>query len=256
MTTRAIGFRIATYNVHKCRGFDQKISPKRIISVIRDLEADILCLQEVVNAPGNQHTRPHKFDQAGEIARAFPEYAWAFGANRPLRGGVYGNMTMTRLPLHSWRNYDLTRPQKGREERGVLQTEIEFANGECLHVFNVHLGTGFMERRYQAKQLLGPRVLGQPEINAPRIVLGDFNEWTQGLTTKLLLDSFQSLRQQHARRIPRTFPGMLPFLSLDHCYYDPPLKLADTWLYRARKALLASDHLPLVADFQIAQGAA
>src|ERR1017187_932759 len=253
MMTESIRFRIATYNVHKCRGFDQKISPKRAISVIRDLDADILCLQEVVNAPGNPRTRPHKFDQAGEIARAFPEYDWAFGANRPLRGGVYGNMTLTRLPLRSWRNYDLTRPRKGREERGVLQTEIEIGNSELLHVFNAHLGTGFMERRYQAKQLLGAQILGQPELNAPRIVLGDFNEWTQGLTTRLLLDSFQSLRQPHARRIPRTFPGILPFFSLDHCYYDPPLELEDTWLCRTRKALLASDHLPLVANFRISQ---
>ncbi len=254
--TESIRFRIATYNVHKCRGFDQKISPQRIISVIRDLDADILCLQEVVNAPGNPRTRPHKFDQAGEIAREFPDYAWAFGANRPLRGGVYGNMTLTRLPLHSWRNYDLTRPRKGREERGVLQTQIEIGNGVSLQVFNAHLGTGFMERRYQAKKLLGPQILGQPELTAPRVVLGDFNEWTQGLTTKLLLDSFQSLRQQHERRIPRTFPGMLPFLSLDHCYYDPPLELEDTWRYRKRKALLASDHLPLVANFRIIQPAA
>lgn len=252
MNKRSNGFRIATYNIHKCRGFDQKISPKRIIAVVRELDADILCLQEVVNAPGNPLTRPHKFDQAGEIARAFPDYAWAFGANRPLRGGVYGNMTLTRLPLRSWRNYDLTRPRKGREERGVLQTEID-VGGETLQVFNVHLGTGFMERRYQATQLLGPRVLGQPELNAPRLVLGDFNEWTQGLTTKLLRDMFQSLRHQYARRVPRTFPGMLPFLSLDHCYYEPPLELEDTWLYRKRKALVASDHLPLIADFRVGQ---
>lgn len=255
MMTESNGFRIATYNIHKCRGFDQKISPDRVIDVIRELDADIICLQEVVNAPGSPRNsgRPHKFDQAREIARAFPEFHWAFGDNRPLRGGVYGNMTLTRLPLLNWQNYDLTRPLKGREERGVLQTEIEIGNGETLHVFNVHLGTGFMERRYQAKQLLGPRVLGQPDLNAPRIVLGDFNEWTQGLTTRLLRDSFNSLPLQRAGRTPRTFPGILPMLSLDHCYYDAPLELEDTRLCRTRKALLASDHLPLIATFRIGQ---
>ena len=47
----------------------------------------------------------------------------------------------------------------------------------------------------------------------------------------------------------RTYPGMLPFLHLDHIYYDPTLHLERLSLVRTRKALLASDHLPLVGDF-------
>jgi endonuclease/exonuclease/phosphatase family metal-dependent hydrolase len=237
--------RVATYNIHKCRGFDRKTSPERIIAVMQELGAEILCLQEVVDAPDG----PRIFDQAREIARAFPEFAWCFGANRPLRRGGYGNMTLTRLPLRDWRNHDIT--QQRREKRGVLQTDIEIANGLMLHVFNVHLGTGFTERRYQAKRLLSAEVLGQPELNGPRLVLGDFNEWTRGLTTKLLRTSFHTFQPQHEWRFPRTFPGMLPLLTLDHCYYEPPLKLEETRLWRSRKALIASDHLPLVAEFRI-----
>src|SRR5215475_12295051 len=127
MMERQVTLRVATYNVHKCRGFDGKISPARIITVIQELKADILCLQEVVNAPEGQSL----FDQAREIVRGMPEYEWCFGANRPLRGGTYGNMTLTRLPLRSWRNHDLSR--QGREERGVLQSDLELGNGETLH---------------------------------------------------------------------------------------------------------------------------
>ncbi|HUN83423.1 MAG TPA: endonuclease/exonuclease/phosphatase family protein [Terracidiphilus sp.] len=245
--------RVATYNVHKCRGFDGKISPPRIISVIKELDADILCLQEVVNAPGNPvlHGSPRVYDQAGEIARAMSGYAWAFGANRPLHGGVYGNMTLTRLPIQAWRNYDLTRPERSREERGVLQTEIEIARGKTLHVFNVHLGTGPVERRFQGEKLLGKEILSQPGLNGPRLVLGDFNEWTRGQTTRRLKKEFQSFRPHHVLRFPRTFPGLLPFLSLDHFYYELPLQLENARLFRARRALVASDHLPLIADFRI-----
>jgi endonuclease/exonuclease/phosphatase family metal-dependent hydrolase len=239
--------RVATYNIHKCRGFDRKTSPERIVAVIRELETEILCLQEVVDAPDG----PRIFDQAGEIARALPEYAWCFGANRPLRGGGYGNMTLTRLPLRDWRNHQLT--QKGREERGVLQTDIDLENGQTLHVFNVHLGTGLIERRYQARRLLSAEVLGHPELNGPRLVLGDFNEWTRGLTTRLLQTNFQTFRPQHQWRFPRTFPGLLPLLTLDHCYYEPPLELEETRLWRGRKALIASDHLPLIAEFRVNQ---
>jgi endonuclease/exonuclease/phosphatase family metal-dependent hydrolase len=44
---------------------------------------------------------------------------------------------------------------------------------------------------------------------------------------------------------------MLPLLSLDHYYYEPPLELEQARLWRSRTALIASDHLPLIADFRI-----
>jgi endonuclease/exonuclease/phosphatase family metal-dependent hydrolase len=44
---------------------------------------------------------------------------------------------------------------------------------------------------------------------------------------------------------------MLPLVTLDHCYYEPPLELVDTSIWRTPKALIASDHLPLVADFRL-----
>lgn len=243
--TSAIPFRIATYNLHKCRGFDMRIVPERIVAVLQELEFDVLCLQEVANSP----TEAPTFDQAHTIADAFPNLNWSFGANRPYHGGTYGNMTLSRFPIVSWQNHDLSRPR--REQRGVLQTEIELAPGRIVHVFNVHLGTGHMERRFQAGKLMNPGILQQPDLSGPRLVLGDFNEWTRGLTTRLLRSSFQTFRPHHVAKLPRTFPGMLPFLSLDHCYYEPPLHLEGSKLWRSRKALFASDHLPLIAEFTL-----
>jgi endonuclease/exonuclease/phosphatase family metal-dependent hydrolase len=238
-------FRIATYNIHKCRGFDHRTSPDRINAVIAELDAQILCLQEVVDARDG----PRIFDQARQIAKAFPDYSWCFGSNRPLRGGRYGNMTLSRFPIRSWRNHDLT--HRKREERGVLQADIEIGENQALHVFNIHLGTSYTERRSQAARLLSADVLGQDALNDPRLVVGDFNEWTTGLTTRLLRGSFQTFRPRHGFRFPRTYPGMLPLLSLDHYYYEPPLELVQARLWRSRRALIASDHLPLVADFQV-----
>lgn len=241
-------FRVATYNIHKCKGFDERTSPERIVSVLSELDVDVFCLQEVVNAPDGSPL----YDQAGEIARALPGYTSVFGANRALRGGEYGNMTLSRLPLTGWKNLDIT--QK-REPRGVLQTDLALNGADVLHLFNVHLGTGFMERRYQAERLMSEDVLRQPGLAGSRMVVGDLNEWTKGLTTKLLRDSFQTFEPKHAMRFPKTFPGMLPFMTLDHCYYEAPLELVETKLWRSRTALVASDHLPLVAEFRItAQG--
>lgn len=239
-------FRIATYNTHKARGFDFRIVPERIVEVAQELDADILCLQEVINSPNGERN----LNQVQEIVAAFPGYHSAFGVTRAYRGGTYGNLTLSRFPIVSARHHDLSRPR--REPRGVFQTEIEVAPGRLIHLFNVHLGTGHMERRYQARKLLNHDVLLRPDLRGPRLVLGDFNEWTHGLTSRLMRSEFQTFRPRHAAKFPRTFPGMLPFLSLDHCYYEPPLHLVDTKLWRSRKALFASDHLPLLADFKLA----
>src|ERR1700761_7511822 len=187
-------FRVATYNIHKCQGFDRRTSPDRICAVISELEAEIICLQEVVDAPHG----PRIFDQAGEIARAFPAYSWRFGGNRALRGGQYGNMTLTRFPIRGWHNHDLTLAR--REERGVLQVDIEVGPRRPLHLFNIHLGTSYIERRSQATRLVSPEVLGQEAVTGARLIVGDFNEWTTGLTTRLLRGSFQTFRPRHGLR--------------------------------------------------------
>jgi endonuclease/exonuclease/phosphatase family metal-dependent hydrolase len=239
-----VRFRVVTYNIHKCRGFDRRTVPERIIAVLQELDADLMCVQEVVNAP--EHSA--LFDQAGRIARAFPDHQACFGATRPLRAGTYGNLTLSKFPVLAWKNFDITRK---REERGVLRTDLSLTGSRQLHVFNVHLGTGIFERRYQAQLLMGKGILGAHDLSGPRLVIGDFNEWNKGLTTLLMRESFETFPPKHALRFPKTFPGMLPFATLDHCYYEFPLELLSTRLWRSKTALVASDHLPLLADFEV-----
>jgi len=245
MSEKSIRFRIASYNTHKCRGIHGSISPERVIRVIEELDADILCLQEIVDAAGGTG----KYDQAREISETFPALNVAFGETRPLHGGRYGNMLMTRFPIAEVQTHDITKSR--REERGVLQCAIEVGKEQRVNVFNVHLGTGYMERRRQIEVLIGEEILAQPDLQGPRIVIGDFNEWTRGLTTRLLQQSFQSDRPIRNRRSARTYPGVLPILSLDHCYYEAPLEMEGTEIWRSRKAMIASDHLPLIADFRL-----
>ena len=45
-------FRVVTYNVHKCRGLDRRVRPARIAEVLREINADIIALQEVVCIEG------------------------------------------------------------------------------------------------------------------------------------------------------------------------------------------------------------
>jgi endonuclease/exonuclease/phosphatase family metal-dependent hydrolase len=231
-----VKLRIATYNVHKCKGLDGRVSIPRIAEVIQCLNADIVALQEVF---------------AGQAAKLADELSvhWAMGENRQLDGDAYGNAVLSRHALRSHCNIDVSVP--GRENRGCLRTDV-FVMNQALHVFNVHLGTAFFERRRQAKHLIDEAVLRSRTLTGPRIVLGDFNEWTRGHVSQTLSSEFQSTDVRVYLKRVRTYPGILPVMHLDHIYYDPELKVEHVALHRTRTSLIASDHLPLVADFRLA----
>jgi len=63
-------------------------------------------------------------------------------------------------------------------------------------------------------------------------------------------NNFQSVDPHTPRRI-KTFPGLLPILPLDHIYFDPALRLKRSKIHRSRMALVASDHLPMIAEFEL-----
>jgi endonuclease/exonuclease/phosphatase family metal-dependent hydrolase len=241
----SIRVRIATYNVHKCRGLDRRTSPERIAAVIADLNADVVAIQEVLNVTDGRA----QDDQARRIHQALKGYDWCFGENRTLSGGPYGNMTLSRLPLKFCRNYDLT--WRHRERRGCLRTDIAVGKGVLLHLFNVHLGTSFFERRHQARKLLSEEILKRAECSGPRIIVGDFNEWTHGLVSRSMEDAFEKVNPRSFLRYARTYPGVCPVFHLDHFYFDKQLTLKSFTLFRSRTALVASDHLPMVAEFEV-----
>ncbi len=182
----SIRIRVATYNIHKCRGLDRRTSPERVAAVIAELNPDVVAIQEILDV---QNGRP-EFDQARRIHGKLKGYDSCFGENRTLQGGPYGNMTLSRFPVQVCRNYDLT--WRHRERRGCLRTDVLLSDGTVLHIFNVHLGTSFVERRHQGRKLLSNEVLNQ-EYRGPRIVVGDFNEWTRGLASRSMGDAFESI---------------------------------------------------------------
>jgi endonuclease/exonuclease/phosphatase family metal-dependent hydrolase len=235
--------RIVTYNIHKCRGLDRREHPARIVDVLRETEADIIALQEVLSVEGRERER----DQARFIAEELG-MDYHLGENRRLHGGAYGNVVLTRLPVQAAHNYDLT--WRRRERRGCLRTDVLVGGETPLHVFNIHLGTAFVERRHQARKLVSDEILNDACLEGARIVLGDFNEWTRGLASRLLASHLESADVRHHLRRARTYPGVLPFLHLDHIYYERTLELKKLTLHKTRTALVASDHLPLIADFE------
>ena len=237
-------FRITTYNIHKCRGLDRRVRPRRIVEVLKETESDIIALQEVVGMDEGELERNQVRFIAEELG-----FDFRIGENRRLHGGAYGNAVLTRLPIVAQRNHDITRREK--EPRGCLEVMLALGGQRSAHllrIYNVHLGTGFFERRYQATRLI--QVLEDNSDHArPRLLLGDFNEWPRGLVSSLLEKHFNTA--EPPRRLGRawSYPGILPLAHVDHIYYDSPLEVKKVAVHRSRLALIASDHLPIVADF-------
>ena len=231
--------RVATYNIHRCRGLDGRTSPSRIADVIRTIDPDIIALQEVVGAS------PRSAGHAEELGAQLG-MGWVMAPARHLRHALFGNAVLSRLPILHHVQYDLS--WKTCEPRCCQRVDIAVGS-HTLHLYNVHLGTAYLERRYQASRLVS--FVHDRRVGQPKIVLGDFNEWMRGLATQMLSQRLNSIDLRAHLRRRRTYPGVFPLLHLDHIYYEGKVEVARLELPRTRLALLASDHLPLVAELTV-----
>jgi endonuclease/exonuclease/phosphatase family metal-dependent hydrolase len=235
-----VELRIATYNIHRSRGMDRRTSPLRIAEVLREIGADVVALQEVIGAG------PAGAGQAEEIGAALG-MGWVMTSVRHLRRQLFGNVILSRFPIVHHGQYDLS--WRTCEPRACQRADLDLGENRVLHVYNVHLGTAVLERRYQAGRLAA--YVHDHRVKGPKIILGDFNEWMRGLATRTLSSLFDSIDIHSHLKRRRTYPGIFPLVHLDHIYYEGEVEVHGVELPRNRKALIASDHLPLVANLRI-----
>ena len=224
--------RVASYNVHQCVGSDGRRDPERIAAVLRELDADIIGLQEVDARLGVTRTSM----QMQYLANTLRLHAVA-GPTLQRGSGHYGNALLTRRPVLDVRHVDLTVYR--REPRGAIDADLD-VDGTVVRVIVTHLGLLPGERRTQVRRLLD--VLGSPRGDVV-ILLGDINEW---------FAVGRPLRWLHAR-LGRTagvasFPAARPVFALDRIWVHPrPARLSVT-AHASLTARTASDHLPVMAD--------
>ncbi len=174
---------------------------------------------------------------------------WVMAPARQRRGHQFGNAVLSRLPITQHLEHDLS--WKTCEPRRMQRVDIS-AHGATLHLYNVHLGTAILERRSQAQRLA--IIVCDRHVTGPKLVLGDFNEWMRGLATSLLNEKLRSVDLRdflRRKRTQRTYPGLFPILHLDRIYYAGRVEIVGVELPRTRLSLVASDHLPLVADVRL-----
>ncbi|NOT01568.1 MAG: endonuclease [Phycisphaerales bacterium] len=245
-------FRLLTYNIHKAIGVDRRFDPDRIAAVLEYHDADIVLLQEVDRGvPRSDH-----FDLASHLAKRLRYDFRAVGMNVFLKKGRYGNATLTRFPIGRQHNLDLT--VGARKRRGAQHTRIIIpAHGRSaamtLDVFNVHLGLLATERRRQVARLLASPDVAHLHESDACIIAGDMNDWRGMLRRQRFAPAgFQCAtnRRPVSRWSIRTFPSYAPTGGLDKVFYRGSLRLLHAYRSRLRVAKVASDHLPVIVEFE------
>ena len=133
--------------------------------------------------------------------------------------------------------------------RAACSAWTSTSQGHTLHVYNVHLGTAILERRYQAERLatiVSDRHVGGAEARARRLQRVDARADDDAAE--------QPAEERRSAGLSEAAPhvsGLFPILHLDHIYYAGALEIVGIELPRTRLSLVASDHLPLVATVTI-----
>jgi endonuclease/exonuclease/phosphatase family metal-dependent hydrolase len=228
-----MGFRVATYNIHRCIGRDGIANPQRIAGVLQALDADLVALQEVAFDPGaSDNALQFLAEATGARAIAGPTL---LEAQRR-----YGNAVLSRIAPREVRRNDISVP--GREPRGVLHLVLE-TSATSVSVLATHLGLSIEERRRQMARIA---LLLEKPASEVTVLLGDFNEWRPwGRSLRDLKRRFDPAAA------PPTFPSRGPLLALDRIWVRPVHRLKSLQVFKGAQARAASDHLPLVADLDL-----
>jgi len=229
---------VGSYNVHKGVGSDYRRDPHRTISVIREIGADLIALQEVDRRFG---------DRRGVLDLKALHRATGLSpvplTDRlgDLSHGWHGNLILFRnAELEDARVIDLP----GLEPRGAIVADLRI-KGQPLRVIAAHLGLLKGSRREQAQ-----RLVDEIDTDRPTLMMGDLNEWRRGPGCSLMpLKS--GLRAGHGAGMVASFPAKRPLLALDRIIGCTRAEIRELASHDTPLARLASDHLPIRARLRL-----
>lgn len=185
---------------------------------LRHLNSDIVFLQEVQGLHLG-HAESHDDWPTSPQHEFLAEDVWhasAYGRNMVYDNGHHGNAILSRFPILHSHNQDVTHLQF--EKRGLLHCRIDLPLGPAVHCVCVHLSLFGYSRRRQIRAL-SDYLNDMAEPDAPLIIAGDFNDWSNRAGGQLAqrLDLLEVFSNSKGTPV-RSFPAALPMFRLDRIY--------------------------------------
>ena len=212
---------------------DEVLDLDRIAALIREVDPDLVTLQEVDSVTG----RTDDVDQAQELGRLTGLNA-AFGSFMPYDGGAYGMAVLSRWPISESSNIRLP---DGEEPRTSLAITVGVPeSGRSLRLVGIHFYRTEEERMAQARTL--EQALGNNDI--PTILAGDFNSTPDSEVMEYLSENWSILEKGEDHF---TFSSYDPVREIDFVLVRPA-GLFDVLSQVVVDEPVASDHRPVVAE--------
>ena len=242
--------RTLSYNIHK--GFsigNQDYVLDLIKKSIQHFHVDLVLLQEVVGEHEkhfNQAISPISESQFEFLADGVWSH-FAYGKNAVYDQGHHGNAILSLHPILESQNLNLSTNRW--ESRGLLHATLDMTLDKKIHAMSLHLD--LFERGRQLQIQKACEYINQ-NTQADDIVIlgGDFNDWGKKASHKIksetsLEEAFFQLHGTYAK----TFPSLIPILSLDRIY-TRNLTPVNAQCLRGPLWKKLSDHLPILAEFE------
>ncbi len=229
--------RVASYNIRKAIGTDRRRDPSRILDVLREVDADIIALQEADRRFGARKSAISKDAIEGES-----DYAAVPFETRPASIGWHGNAILIKkaAKIVQFANIDLPRI----EPRGSVFADIICRIG-TIRIVGMHLDLSGLRRRQQIRAILNHASIAHDPL--PTIFMGDCNEWSP---------HGGSMTEFHNYKVAATGPSFhsrRPVARLDRIITCPKIHVQNCGTHHSLKARYASDHLPIWADVSVAE---
>jgi endonuclease/exonuclease/phosphatase family metal-dependent hydrolase len=230
--------RIVSYNIHHCRGLDGRVDLKRIATLLRNADPDLVALQEV----DRNTKRSGNIDQSSELARLTGMYE-SFAKAIDFEGGEYGQSILSRFPV---KDLEITKlaNRDNREQRIAASSLIDMANGYSIQFLSTHLDNS--EPNIRLEQATQLKDLGSRDAFLS-ILAGDMNASPESNVMAKLMESWSV--PSDGENLP-TVPAASPKRQIDYVLLrspSPPIIGSS----RVIEEPVASDHRPIFLSIEL-----
>lgn len=233
--------KVMTYNIHHCNppSAGDKIDVEAIAKVINAEKPDFVALQEVdVNTERSGKGK----NQAKQLAD-LTGMKFYFSKAIDHQGGDYGVAVLSRFPIVDSARYDLpVHADKPEENRTIAAVTVVLPSKQKMIFASTHLGLKEPNRLLQAEKII--EHFGKTKL--PMILAGDFN----AVPESPVIAYFDQYFTRTCSGCKPTIPVENPDKTIDFIMSNKSSKLRGSNT-RVIDEQYASDHLPVVAEFEL-----